>query len=128
MSAFARELKVHVRVGPDSSEDSDNDNSSLQVLHSDSNIISYDSTRNELHHLLLSRRGDKHSTVRYFAAERKITYRCTKEGRNLFHSHTVKDNASTTEVSRPSSFNPLADIYNNNNDQQNRILFISHKH
>jgi hypothetical protein len=36
MSAFARELKVHVRVGPDSSEDSDNDNSSLQVLHSDS--------------------------------------------------------------------------------------------
>ena len=33
MSAFARELKV----GPNSSEDSDNDDSSLQVLHSDSN-------------------------------------------------------------------------------------------
>ena len=33
MSAFGRELKV----GPDRSEDSDSDNSSLQVLHSDSN-------------------------------------------------------------------------------------------
>ena len=41
-------LAWELKVGPDSSEDSDSDNSSLQVIHSDSlnsNIKSYDSDR-----------------------------------------------------------------------------------
>ena len=48
-SSDAKEIES--TVGPDSSEDSDSDNSSLQVIHSDSlnsNIKSYDSDRTAL--------------------------------------------------------------------------------
>ena len=78
MSAFARELKV----GPNSSEDADSDNSSLQVLHLDSNIISYDSDRTASSSSEPKGRQTFNSTA---LRQTEISLTGTKEGRNLYH-------------------------------------------
>ena len=80
MSAFARELKV----GPNSSEDADSDNSSLQVLHLDSNIISYDSDRTASSSSEPKGRQTFNSTA---LRQTEISLTGTKEGRNLYHLH-----------------------------------------
>ena len=82
MSAFARELKV----GPNSSEDSDNDDSSLQVLHSDSNIISYDSDRSTSSLQVLH----SDSNIKSYDSDRTALSSSKPKGRQTFNSTVLR--------------------------------------